>query len=174
LAALERWTSGLGGMAIAVNSVKRDVDCFFRTYVATRGGKSGVAEDTLDCPLIDLELIRLGPDGRTHQFNRGPKPSLPDAVLLYAILGFWEGFAPNAAELSLYDIAQHPGAPGLIFKLGEDSIAERLERLEKTTKGSLRYGETAGLRQIYRRERLEPMTVLGTAFAAPQSGGLFG
>jgi hypothetical protein len=42
---------------------------------------------------------------------------------------------------------------------------ERLESIERLTEGSLSYGETAGLRQLYRRKRLDAHEVLANAYA---------
>jgi hypothetical protein len=48
--------------------------------------------------------------------------------------------------------------------MDESSLAERLENIEKQTDGRLSYGETAGLRQLYRREQLDPMDILAEAY----------
>lgn len=172
---LFRWASGLDGKPVAQSSVKRDADCFFRTYLPSRAGKGVVLEDTIDCPLVELDLLKASPDGRTYRFARGPKHSLPDSVLLYAVIRFWNERPLLASTLSLFDIARLPGSPGQVFKLDEDSLAERLERFDNLTDGSLGYGETAGLKQLYRRRALDPLTVLGGAFERLPSldGGLF-
>ena len=39
-----------------------------------------------------------------------------------------------------------------MFKLDEDSVAERLFGLEELTKGALSWTDTAGLRQVHRKE----------------------
>ena len=45
-------------------SLSRDVDCFLRTYTpAKTAAKQAVAEETFDCPLQELNLIDLSPDG---------------------------------------------------------------------------------------------------------------
>jgi hypothetical protein len=63
------WTQTLGGKPAAYSSVKRDVDCFLRTYVASRAPRSGVVEHTLDCPLVELGLITQA--GDLYRFRRG-------------------------------------------------------------------------------------------------------
>ena len=62
---------------VAENSLKRDVDCFIRTYVPSRATKTQVLEDTLDCPLAELGLIQEIEGGRIYAFARGEHPSLP-------------------------------------------------------------------------------------------------
>jgi hypothetical protein len=162
---LFKWTQTLPGKQVAESSLKRDVEVFLRTYVPSRASRGDVAEDTLDCPLTDLGLITQ-PGGRAYRFQRGAQRGLPDGVLLYAVLQFWEGFAPAAETLALHDLARQPGSPGRLFKIDESSLVERLEGVEQATDGKLTYGETAGLRQLYRREGITPAEALTEAYVA--------
>lgn len=164
--ALCRWTQTLGGKQVAASSLKRDVEVFLRTYVPSRQQRGAVAEDSLDCPLIELGLITQPGEGNAYQFRRGAQRSLPDGILLYAVLCFWEAFSPGAETLALHDLARQPGSPGRLLKIDESSLVERLEGIERQTEGALSYGDTAGLRQLYRRHHLEPMDALAEAYAA--------
>ncbi len=163
--ALHKWTQTLGGKQVAPSSLKRDVDCFLRTYVASRHSRSEFTEDSLDCPLIELGLVSQSADSQMFGFRRGTQQGLPDCILLYATLRFWELFSPQSETLALNDLARNPGSPGRLFKIDESSLAERLERIESLTDGALSYGETAGLRQLYRRKPLEPNDLLSEAYA---------
>lgn len=163
---LFKWTRTLPGKQVAETSVRRDVEVLLRTYVPSRASRGESAEDTLDCPLTDLGIITAPGDGRTFRFQRGTQRGLADGILLYAVLQFWEAFAPSAETLALHDLARQPGSPGRVFKIDESSLIERLESIEKTTLGRLSYGETAGLRQLYRRERISPIEALAEAYAA--------
>jgi hypothetical protein len=154
-AALANWVPTLGGKPVANSSLKRDVDCFLRTYVPSRHSSSEVGEESLDCPLVELNLITPSSDNQTYQFRRGRQDGLADHVLLFATLRFWETFAPNLETLSVYDLARQPGSPGRLFKIDESSLVERLENIESSTDGRLVFGDTAGLRQVYRRKRIE-------------------
>ncbi len=164
--ALFRWSQTLGGKLVAESSVRRDVDVFLRTYAPPRAGRGVVAEDSLDCPLVELGLISPGSGGQTFRFNRGLQPDLPDGVLVYATLAFWDAFAPAAATLAVADLARLPGSPGRLFKIDESSLIGRLERVEAFTGGAVSYGETAGLRQLSRRRRVDPLDALARAYAA--------
>ena len=169
--ALFKWTQTLPGKQVAESSVRRDVEVFLRTYVPSRASRGDIAEDTLDCPLTDLGLITQPGDGRSYRFQRGTQRGLPDDILLYAVLHFWQSFAPAAETLALHDIARQPGSPGRLFKIDESSLVERLEGIEQATDGKLSYAETAGLRQLYRRERVTPAEALTEAYAAGGSRG---
>jgi hypothetical protein len=161
--ALFNWTQTLSGKPVAYSSLKRDVDCFLRTYVPSRHARGPTAEDSLDCPLIELGLLTAV--GESYRFRRGMQPSLPGRIFLYAVLHFWAAFAPASETLALHDLVRQPGCPGRLFKLDESSLAERLESIEGQTEGALRFGDTAGLRQLYRRQRLEPREALTAAYA---------
>lgn len=163
--ALYRWTQTLPGKQVAESSVKRDVEVFLRTYVPSRQSRRNMLEDSLDCPLVELGLIIQPGGGQAYQFRRGAQRELPDGILLYAVLCFWEAFAPTTETLALHDLARQPGSPGRLFKIDESSLVERMEGVEKPTEGWLSYAETAGLRQLYRRKKLDPKEVLVGAYA---------
>jgi len=163
--ALYRWAQTLSGKPVAESSVKRDVEVFLRTYVPSRQSRRDIVEDSLDCPLVELGLILQPDGGQAYQFHLGAQRGLPDSILLYAVLCFWETFSPTAETLALHDLARQPGSPGRLFKMDESSLVERLEGVEKLTEGWLSYGETAGLRQLYRRKRLDPNKLLAEAYA---------
>ena len=131
------------------HSLRRDVDCFVRTYV--RAKKSIVLEDSLECPLTELGLIDEEVDSGVLQFNAGFQRALAMPLFLFALLEFWRRAAPGRETLPFSDIAYGFGSPGLIFKLDENSLTERLERLERLTDGRMAYTETAGIRQVYLR-----------------------
>lgn len=161
---LFKWTQTLSGKQVAESSVKRDIEVFLRTYAPSRQSRGDVAEDSLDCPLTEIGLIRQEGNGSRFQFSRGSQRSLPDGIFFYAVLQFWDAFAPDAKTLSLHDIARQPGSPGRLFKIDESSLVERLEAAERQTNGALSYGETAGLRQLYRHREIDPLEVLTTAY----------
>ncbi|MCS6775594.1 MAG: DUF4007 family protein, partial [Chthonomonadaceae bacterium] len=84
-------------------TVGRDVQCLLHTYVAPESG--GVAnEDSLDCPLHALGLIRPG-YSTYYRFQIGSRPTLPPAIFCYALSEFWEWKYPRGQALSLWDIA---------------------------------------------------------------------
>lgn len=162
--ALLAWTQTLTGKQVAESSIRRDLEVFLRSYVPSRHSRSAVTEDSLDCPLVELELITQPAGGQSYRFRRGAQEALPDGILLYSVLRFWEGFS-SAETLALHDLARQPGSPGRIFKIDESSLVERLEGIGNRTEGALTYGDTAGLRQLYRRRRLDPNEILKEAYA---------
>ena len=145
---------------ISENSIKRDVDCFFRTYVPSRQTKTTIIEDTFDCPLVELNLISNSADESIYRFHRGPKPSLPIEIFAAALSEFWDTRFSGNNTLTLANIAYSESSPGRIFLLDEDTLVEYLDRLDNLTKGALRYDETAGVKQVYRDRQVDPMKLL--------------
>ncbi len=165
--ALSSWVVAAGVKRISPSSLRRDIDCFLRTYVPSHKPLGEVQEDTLDCPLAELALIREAGERGSFQFNRGPKPELPDTILLHAILDFWDRSFPATNTISLRDLAYRPGSPGRLLQLDEHSLAARMEEAEDLTNGALRFDDTAGLRQLYRRGAFSPIALLETHYGRP-------
>lgn len=145
---------------VAQATIRRDVECFVRTYVARRATGQASHEDTLESPLAELGLIK--PIGKRDGFRfvRGPKSTLADGVFLYALADFWTLFSPASQTLSFEAVAHEPGSPGRVFLLDENDIADRLMRLDEFTKGALRWSETAGLKQVLRSKEFTPEKAL--------------
>ena len=147
-------------------SLARDVDCFLRTYTpAKTTTKQAIAEETFDCPLQELSLIHPSPDGELYRFAIGEKPSLPAAVFGFALAQYFDSPRAGRNTMSVQECLYGTGSPGQVFKLDENSLIEYIEDLEKTTRGRVALDETAGLKQIYRRQDLEPTKLLDIYYA---------
>lgn len=139
----------------------RDVDCLVRTYaVAPNGKKQTSPEETFDCPLLQLNLIQPSPDGEMYRFAIGPKPSLPSAIFAYALHQYFDRARAGRNTMSVQECLYGPSSPGQAFKLDENSLIEYVEEMEDETRGAVLLDETAGLKQIYRRQAFDPMRVL--------------
>jgi hypothetical protein len=138
-----------GWKRAAEMTVRRDVECFVRTYVSQPADVHGALEDNLESPLAELPLIRLIGRRDDYQFVRGAKSTLTSGVFAYALNAFWNSVG-TTRTLSFEMIAHEPGSPGRVFLLDETDLAERLSSLEIHTQGQFRWSETAGLKQIIR------------------------
>ena len=138
----------------AVNTIRRDVGCFIRTYVAQAAQGNASYEDGLDSPLTELGLIRPGGRRDEFRFVRGTKPSLGRGVFSYAVTDFWNRYSLDATSLSFEALNHEPGCPARVFMLEENDMVDLLAELEETTKGIYSWSETAGLKQLFRKERL--------------------
>jgi len=151
---LEASTRELNWKAFSENSVKRTIDCFFRTYVFSdpKPGKS--LEETFNCPLSELQLIYRGDNETTFHFNFGKKRTLPIGLLTALISEFWDAYYPEDETLLFERLAfpnrRSPICLASIFKIDHHSLVDYVEQLEKYTNGYFRYDDTAGIRNIYR------------------------
>ena len=68
-------------------------------------------------------------DARPPSFRREAKPEVSDALFAYCISEFWETFRPGEKSLTLREVALAPCSPGQVFKLPEDDVRVRLERI---------------------------------------------
>lgn len=146
-------------------TIKRDVQCFIRSYVPRENGK--FTDDIMEPVLAELSLIR--PIGsKDFEFRRGPKPSLPDGVFNYALHEFWNRYAPDQGTLAVEAVGFEPGSPGRVFKLDEHALVERLARIEESSRGAFLWSDTAGVRNIsLRTPKIEPFALLAAAYQTP-------
>ena len=128
-------------------NIKRDVDCFVRSYVGTTADNSFMNEEALECPFVELNLIRKG-FGNTLVANRGERKSLPDDLFLYSIINLWVSQDSKSSTISVEALLNDPFSPGSIFLLDRDNLVERLEQIESLSNGSIILDQSSGLAQI--------------------------
>lgn len=149
------------------STLKRDIEVFIRTYLSGRGDRSSAVEDSLDCPLTELNLLEEVSGTNLVKIRRGPKSTLSDRTFAFCLLEFWNRTPSETKSLAFSEIAYSQNSPGTIFKLDENSLIERLERLEIATDGALGYTEGAGLKQVYRQEDIgDPFSWLQAHYEA--------
>jgi len=149
--------------SIAVNksSLTRDIDCFVRTYTPARTmAKQTIAEESFDCPLQELSLIQSSPDGELYRFSVGTKSTLPSAVFGYALAQYFETARGGRNTMSVQECLYGQGSPGQVFKLDENTLITHIEELEEITQGKIALDETAGLKQIYKRQEIDVLKLL--------------
>ena len=156
---LERFAIDRQWSRVANTTIRNDVACFIRTYVARQpSGKAG-HDDALESPLTELGLIRAVGQKDGFRFVRGPKTTLGDGVFTYALLDFWSRYS-TAASLSFEAIAHAPGGPGRVFLFDENDVADRLAALDGATDGALQWSETAGIKQVERNIDIDEASTL--------------
>jgi Protein of unknown function (DUF4007) len=145
------------GQKLSASTLTRDIETCVRSYVPRVG--AGSPEDYAEPMLGELGLIQEEQKG-VFAFRRGPKITLPDGLFVFALSNYWRRTAASDAALAFEAIVYGDGSPGRVFKLDEDSVAERLFTLATLTKGRLIWDDTAGLRQVIRRtDNLEAVEV---------------
>lgn len=125
-------------------------DVFLHTYVRTRGSAAG--EDSLDGPLVELEMLqhvgdrKVGEAGRrepVYAFRRESKPDLSQALFAYCLHDYWNQWHPGEATLTYRDVAIAECSVGQVFKLSEEDVRARLEAFAHPASAPLRYQPSA-------------------------------
>jgi len=133
---------------ISPSTLSRDLETCLRSYAPRFAG--GSPEDFAEPLLGELGLLQEVHKGQ-FAFRRGPKATLHDGLFAYALLDFWESSAQGLSSMAFEAISYGEGSPGRVFKLDEDSVAERLMALSDLTDGYLVWTDTAGLRQVHKQ-----------------------
>ncbi len=133
---------------LSASTLSRDLETCLRSYAPRTAG--GSPEDFAEPLLGELGLLQEVHKGQ-YAFRRGPKASLHDGAFAYALIDFWDKTAEGQSSLAFETVAYAEGSPGRVFKLDEESIAQRLFSLAGFTDGKLEWTDSAGLRQVHRR-----------------------
>lgn len=150
------------GSRLAPATLKRDVEVCLRSYIDR--SETGTVDDFADSMLGELGLLTAQARDE-YALRRGPKATLSDGAFLYALIEFWQAFAPTTSTLSFETIAYEVGSPGRVFKLDEDSVAARLINLENLTKSRYLWSDSAGLRQVICKQPMDLQAALELAYA---------
>ena len=152
---IERFAKERNWKHVSDTTLKNDVACFIRTYVARKPkGKNG-HDDTLESPLTELGIIKPLDETDGFRFVRGPKSSLGNGIFIYSLLDFWSRSSKSTNTLSFEAITHEPGGPGRVFALEENDVVDYLTTLGEETRGKLRWSEAAGLKQVVRNIEIQ-------------------
>lgn len=164
LEALRRHVKGLDREPLSDNVLAQQFDIFLHSYMPTRAKKKGVVrEDSLDCPLVELQLLQEVGVRRTHgsqgdrvesvyAFRREPRRGISSGLFAYCLDDFWHAWHPDEKTLSYPLLLHGHSGPGQVFKLPEADIRDRCENLERDTKGWFVFQESALQPTIMRTE----------------------
>ena len=129
------------------NSIKRDVDCFVRSYLAPSSSSVFTAEDVLECPLTELNLLRKV-YGNVLSANRGFQDRIPDELFLLSIENLRTSLDISANTITLETLLNSPFSPGSNFLLSRDALTEKLENISYMSQNSIELDQSSGLAQI--------------------------
>lgn len=145
-------------------TLEQHFDVFLHTYLPTKSRKGSIQEDNLDCPLIELKLIkRVGErtvnDGGNkepiYSFRYEEKPDISSNLFIYCLDEFWNTYFPNEEEMGFREIAFGIGSPGQVFKIPEWDLRIRMEGIEKDSGGIFEYIESAAIPRVRRNKETQ-------------------
>lgn len=154
------------------------LDTFLHTYVPTGGAKPSVLEDSLDCPLVELALIRRAGDRIAdtagtkrepiYHIRREDKTDISPRLFAYCVADFAFRRHPAESTVSLRELAIGQGSPGQVFKLPESAVVARLENIEYETRGSLLYEEAGIVQRLKKIRDVEMLNLLPAVYGREQ------
>ena len=149
---------------VAESSLEKDARCLLRMYGSVTAGRD-LAEDSIDSPFSELDLMRPLPNSsRQFAINRGPKRSLPDALVAWACLDYLHLTDATARVHTLSGLARGPGSPGRVFALTESALGDALARYVEHGDPRIGLTDAAGIRQLVVHEPLRAADQVLAAF----------
>ncbi len=153
-------------MRASKRTLKQHLEIFLSTYLVAEDDAKAkkVLEDSLDCPLTELGLIRTsgqkchtsGTREVVYAFRHEPKPDISAHLFAHCLWEFWQTHHGQEQTVTLQQITNGYGSPGKVFRLPESDIRARLERANADSSGYFIYLESVNLQQIRRRDGNEP------------------
>jgi len=145
----------------SATTVKQDSAIVLRMYARSKGNTRTPVEEALDSPLSLLGLVTQAPGGRTYYSRALEREALPIGIFGFAVAQLFE--AMEVAELPIENLMYAKGgypAPGAVFRLTENAMITKLEKLIHQTPGIFEIRETAGIHQLYLLDEIAPIEFL--------------
>ena len=124
--------TGVHKPQIARRSLERDFECLVKTYLPS--GRDRSPEDTIECPLANLELLRIETGGRdpVYRLLKPDVDRIDPLVLLYAMKGWLDRAGRgDQPELNFVEALREPGSAGRVFNLDASGLSTLLVRLQE-------------------------------------------
>lgn len=131
---------------ISENTVRNDLQVILRMYAPHRTSDTHL-EDMLESPLSMLELIRYS--NRRYNCRPAKRETLPPEVIGYAIEQHFS--QSDNKPVPVKDLMYGNHKPlGAIFRLTEEALIAKLERLIRLWPKNYELREDAGVHQLYK------------------------
>jgi hypothetical protein len=148
----------LGKVSFSENSVKTDFSVFTRMYASDDEPTSDI-EELLVNLLSDLQLVNK--KNKRFSIQNDERKSLPDEIILYAILKQNEGssISVSVLENQLNNVCS-------IFALNRSGLQSKIEDIIASNNGTITYNDEAGIRVMqFKNNRPEPFEILNRYYA---------
>ncbi|WP_295454004.1 DUF4007 family protein [uncultured Thiodictyon sp.] len=160
--ALTRFVQDKLGNKTPPKTAANDLRILLRMYEPSAVGPRVPLEDALDSPLSLLGLVRPLSDPHRHRSAAEDRDDLPDGVFGYAVAELFAQIALPTLPINELMYGR-PGFPalGAVFRLTENALLTKLERIIRRLPGRFALHEQAGVHQIFSMcDAIEPMDFL--------------
>ena len=128
-------------------SLKRDIDCFLRSYTVKQISSEKLIEDGLESPFLELELIQ-SESSNNFFINRDFRQTLSPEIFAISLVNYIRSHNISSSTVSIDKLLYDPFSPGCIFKLNKEALETLLELTGSITNDSLFLDVSAGLSQV--------------------------
>ncbi len=155
----------------SMSTIKNDGNLVLRMYSRSKGNGRTPIEEALDSPLSQLNLITQSPGGRSFTSRPADREGLPLGIFGYAIAELFQYLEVKELPIEdlMYSVDGCP-SPGAIFRLTENALITKLEKLMYEMPGVFEIRETAGIHQVYMLESVVPEVFLKFHYEADTQG----
>jgi hypothetical protein len=143
-------------------------DIFLHSYVPVRSKKNiEVLEDSLDCPLNELQFIvpagerivdEVNRREPVYEFNQENSRNISALVFVYCLYDYWQNYRPTELTISFRDVSALPSSVGQIFKINESDLRARLETLETYSEGLFEYIASVSVPRVVKNKQFDEST----------------
>ncbi len=142
----------------STSTLKNDATLIPRMYTQSKGGTRTPIEELLDSPFALLKLITQTASGRTFQSRPSSRPDLPLGILGFATCEMFKMKETTVIPIEdlMYSKDNYP-AIGSVFRLTENDLVTKLEKLVGFMPDIFDIRDTAGQHQLYMSKNINPI-----------------
>lgn len=146
---------------VSKNTLKQDISVLLRMYGRLTSNNNGIVEEALDSPLVLLQLISSGTSGKNFKSTPSERKALPVEIFGYAMINLMEELSLDQIPIKdLMYTKDNSLSIGSVFRLTEDALISKLERLVSICPGVFELRETAGIFQFYKLSEIKANDLL--------------
>lgn len=155
----------------SLGTLKNDAALLPRMYTQSKGNTRTPFEESLDSPFALLKLVTQSAGGRRFQSRPGYRPDLPIGVAGFALCEMFQIKQASAIPVEdlMYSKDSYP-AIGSVFRLTENDLVTKLEKLVEFIPGIFEIRETAGQHQIYLLDTVDGLTFVSKHYENSREG----
>ena len=157
----------LGKKKPSLNTLKHDATLIPRMYTASKRNIKAPLEEALDSPFSLLKLVTQSANGRIYYSRPASKPDLPLGIIGFAACELFENKQTTAIPIEdfMYSKDNFP-ALGSVFRLTENALVSKLEKLVDFIPGVFQIRDTAGQHQLYMTKQVEPIKFINKHYSS--------
>jgi len=150
---------------VSKNTLKKDISVLLRMYGRLTSNNKGIVEEALDSPLVLLQLISSSSSGKVFKSIPSERKNLPIEIFGYALVSLMNG--SNLDQMPIKDLMytkDNTISLGAVFRLTEDALISKLEKLVSAHPETFALRETAGIFQFFKLTEIKADTLLETYY----------